>query len=445
MQDTQPIAPSLLLIDLQNPRIPYAADNQRDAIRAIASLNNEWLLNLADSIVEHGLNPSDLPIVMLSSDQPQFFVVLEGNRRLTALRALENPELFNDALTPSILDKIRKLSARYQNSPVAEIRCYMVNQREDADYWIRLRHTGRNAGAGLVDWNSDQSSRFYARAGGAAHLHTRLLDFLEARGHLSATHRQEIPVTNFRRLVETPEYRASIGIQVAKDGGIRFLTDEESIVENLMYTVRYVCLPDTKVADIYTKDRRIALAQTLPRMHSGDQPAPPTSSSTRHRSAGATAVQPSKRVNLTRMKRQRDRLIPPDCPIRVTSPRIKRMETELRSLGLTEYRNAVSVLFRVFIELSLDAYIGGKKLPDLKDPSLRAKLQQVTDHLIATNKLTKAQATPVRRACSKDSFLAPSMTLLHQYVHALHVFPAAGDLRDHWDSLQPFISAVWPL
>jgi hypothetical protein len=325
---------------------------------------------------------------------------------------------------------------------VAEIRCCLVTDRQNADYWIRLRHTGRNAGAGLVDWDSDQSSRFYARAGGTAHIHTRLLDFLEARGHLSATQRQEIPATNFRRLVETPEYRTSIGVQVTSDGGIRFLTDEASIVENLMYTVRYVCLPDTKVAAIYTKDQRVALAQMLPRIYSGNRESLPASA--RSKSATVTAASPPKRVNLTRMKRQRNHLIPSECYLHITIPRIKRIETELRELNLHDYRNAVSVLFRVFIELSLDGYIDGNKLPELKDPSLRAKLQQVTDHLIATEKLTKAQATPVRRACAKDSFLAPSMTLLHQYVHALHVFPAAGDLRDHWDSLQPFIAAVWP-
>src|SRR5947209_1504388 len=104
-----PLSPAELLIDLQNPRIAREVAGQRDALRAIAELQKGKLAVLAQHIVTFGkLNPSELPIVLPVENG---YITLEGNRRLTALRALEAPDTFIGALPPKVLDDIRKLSA----------------------------------------------------------------------------------------------------------------------------------------------------------------------------------------------------------------------------------------------------------------------------------------------------------------------------------------------
>lgn len=169
---------------------------QRDAQRAIAQDQQRKLFKLAEDIVANGLNLAELPIVMQAKDDLHRYIVLEGNRRLVALRALENPEWLIGVFNAGLLTKMRELSRAYLRYPIESVRCLVVKDREEARHWIELRHSGSQLeGASIVPWGADESARFRARSGGLR-LHSQVLNFLEDRGELTPEDRAKIPTAS---------------------------------------------------------------------------------------------------------------------------------------------------------------------------------------------------------------------------------------------------------
>lgn len=435
-----------LLVDPENPRIPDQNDGQREALRAIVRDDPDKILTLAEDIVAYrGLDPTALLTVTASAEQPGRYIALEGNRRVATLKGLESPSWLEDVVEPRILNRMRQLSGEYQSFPVRVVQCVVLN-RADAQHWIDLRHTGENRGAGTVQWSPDQKARFRVRSRGESKLHTRLLDFLQDRGHISAAERQRVPTSTLERILTSPAVRNRIGIDLHKGGDVHF-RDEDTAIKALLYIINDLTVgfsgEPTKVHHVYTKEQRVAYAANLPADLVPKTPSPvnvPTSTPIQ------TGSPVGKRSPLARVPKPRPILIPTECRLRVKDSRVRAIEIELRKLELEDFPNSVSLLFRVFIELSVDWYRANvlKRKPEAVKDYLKDKLLDVLTGMETKNLLTKYQANPIRLACQKGTFLMPSVVMMHEYIHNRHMNPTPTDLRLGWDNFQPFIEAIWP-
>src|SRR5262245_40642842 len=121
-----------LLLDVRNPRHAQAK-SQKDAIKKVLEEQRDKLVKLAESVVEqNGLSPLDRLLVLDKKPSENGYVVLEGNRRIAALKILANPSLMDDAkISKSVRDRLDALSTKFKKSSVEPIDVAIVKKRTD--------------------------------------------------------------------------------------------------------------------------------------------------------------------------------------------------------------------------------------------------------------------------------------------------------------------------
>ena len=447
------IAVENLLIDLQNPRYDPRT-NQREAIITIAHDQGIKLANLAEDVVDKGLNPSELPMVTPAGDGDTY-IVLEGNRRIAALKLLSSPTLVASlALPASLVKRYKELYLRSKGIVPTEIEC-VVLPHEDANYWIDLRHTGENEGVGVVPWDGIQTHRF--RGNSPAY---QAIEYVKASDFLDGDTRKKLPkiaITNIERLLTTPEARKLLGVDV-KDRQLILKAPEEDAIARLALVVTDIANKRIKVTDVETREDRISYAQEvaarpLPKPvlpTAGGTPATkPSPSST----SGSTTSVSGRRVPLDRKS-----VIPKRFSLVINPPRINRIYHELQKLNLDQFVNCGAVMFRVFLELSIEDFAKRRtislKTPPKKSPvpgspsalpkdiTLREKLTAVAAHLEAKSLCTAAELRGIRALIANRAHVL-SIDSLNAYVHNKDYSPTSSDLKTSWDNIQVFMEHIW--
>lgn len=140
-----------LRLDLNNPRLSESTKklNQNEIIDYL--IENEKVYELALSIVTKGYFLNEQPIVVKENDK---YRVLEGNRRVSASKILINPDLIKSSTKRS---NIKKLLKTFDLSIVEKLEVIVAPNREDADVMIVNRHTG---GSAVEKWDKTKQDRF---------------------------------------------------------------------------------------------------------------------------------------------------------------------------------------------------------------------------------------------------------------------------------------------
>lgn len=148
---------------------------------------------------------------------------------------------------------------------------------------------------------------------------------------------------------------------------------------------------------------------------------------------------------------RRTKLIPKDCKLKVRPARVHEVYAELRKVPVANYRNATAVLFRVFVELSVDVLNEEEddlyKAPGPQDTwrkkKLRVKVKHAIDWLVEQGHLQEDGAKAAEKAFSDQPLSESSISILNGFVHNKRMYPDKEGLKTAWDNVQPFMEALW--
>ena len=136
---------SQLEFDKQNPRLPTTVGKKESEIIAYLAAKT-GIEDLMISIGENGFFPGEAIVVTPAENGK--YTVLEGNRRLAALRLLQNPDSEGNRRS------ITKASKEAENKPT-KIPAYIVNSRDDALQYLGFRHI-----SGVQRWDPLAKARY---------------------------------------------------------------------------------------------------------------------------------------------------------------------------------------------------------------------------------------------------------------------------------------------
>lgn len=439
-----------LILDHDNPRITHA-EGQQEALQKVIKNQRTKLVKLAQSIAEHGLNPMDRLLVLRVNSKPAQFIPLEGNRRVAVLKLLTKPAVMTGLEIPDPMRKIfERLADRFSKKTVEPIAGFELAARQEGNYWLNLRHRGEQGGAGIVPWDTGAQQRWLGKTPAI-----QALELVTERSILTPEQRsliteKKFPVSTLQRFVEDREVRKALGIDVKKGKLVTKLPAPE-----VLKPLKRIVL------DLASKKRRVGslmkTGQMLDYIDSfGKSDKPDLAKATgTERTVDQIPVAEFSRSPRTASRRKPDpsdrrEVVPKTSPIHVKDNRIAEIYKELRTLKLDDAPNAIAVLLRVFLELSVDHFLethggtltftapGGR----VRHKKLDKKLAEAVATLVSMN-VPEAHFKNVVRDLSMDK--SPmNVELFHRYVHDRFATPRVDELKGAWDHASPLFEKIWP-
>lgn len=435
-----------LLVDEENPRLPDGIRNQRDAAQVLAEYQGPRLIALAKHIAEHGLNPAQRFIVMRESGSRDY-VVLDGNRRLVALKAVETPAAFG-SLPAGRIRALKKLDA---SKMPRKVPCVIVDDRIEAEPWIRLTHLDQRGGVGQSKWSTAQKAKHEERLGSKP-VTLQLLDYVRANGELSAAtitmiDNGRFPMTMIERMLETRNAKPKMGVDIGENV-VRTSYPREQVLRPWAKFVDDIGTGRQDSRTLNTAKQRAEYlagfkANELPNPATeGSDPVPLDEAPAATVGAGGGARSRKARAKDRPASSKRPYMIPDTFAVNIPQSKIHDIYLELKTkVRVDDSPYAAGALFRVFFEMSLSLYCKRHNLSSKGDEFLKENLAAVGGHLITTKAMTEKSVNAVRtRVLERETGFATLQAIMHN----VDVPVTGTDLRAIWDGIQPMIPHLWP-
>ena len=148
------VSVSSLQLDSLNPRLGRHLNNERPGQGEILEAMEDWKLDeLAISFIESGFWPQEALVVIKECGKQ---VVLEGNRRLAALKLLHKAA--EGAPSSAKWKNIAQAASKEQIEKLRSVPCIFVSARRNVQAYLGFRHV-----TGIKEWAPAEKASFIAQ------------------------------------------------------------------------------------------------------------------------------------------------------------------------------------------------------------------------------------------------------------------------------------------
>lgn len=422
-------------------------------------------MDIAAKIAKLGYFANEPLLAIKEQDQ---YIIIEGNRRLAALKALREPGLLENPFSRQIERLARQIE---DPDELLKVPVTLAPTRRATDRLL----AGRHIGTAVQAWRAENRASFILDKLAEGYTNERLLDDLGFSSSDIQAARQTRAIADMVRSIDLPEEvkakldnpkvplfstlkrvvdstvgREFLRLQPDAEHGIRGTTTKAEFLRAFTKLVSDIALGR---ASSRTLNKNEDITKYFKGWKVGELPADKRGSFVpADIIEGKTVSSPSKPAapEVTRGKRANKMVIPRGFKVRYGSDRLLDIRNELARMKRETYPNSGAVLLRVFFELSILDYLGrtgalpaliadleqkqgGKKLP-FGAPTLRQLLPTV--QRIAKAKLPEAQALRVEKAIKYDASAPFTISELHGFVHQTDL-PSARDIEQFWNRTEP--------
>ncbi len=450
---TKAIAIKDLTLWDENARFPDKFFNQDEAelINYFLSKQDFKIKSLIESIVKDFDLPQLEKIVVWNDGEQN--IVLEGNRRLTAYKLLNDPTLVRTKELQSFLEAENQkinISGNYS------LECVLVEDREDAFRYIDRKHYNGN---NEVNWKDTERAQYSKRRGSENPLElikigiAKIVRELDLPEEMKEQILGQGYVTTFYRTVTTKPAQRLYGYYIENG---EFRVKDSNFKDKLKVIIFSVLnkqdIQGNKI-DSRTLNKKEDVEKFLESVKIEDtkKVEEKIRENTTENIFGEKTITvgygPIKQKVLPKST-SRKYLIPMSCSLRISEVKINNIYRELRENLLIDESNnavpnAVGVLFRVFIELCIDHYAKMNQKIFRKDDTFSQKIPWVVESLEnkGYDKKIFNNINKVGSAKKENTYL--SIDNFHEYVHSTTTQPSTNELKLKWDNLQSFFETLW--
>lgn len=404
-------------------------ENETAAIAQLFAAQEAHMRSLARDLVTKG-EVFEPPLVFPDGDK---FIVADGNRRTTCLKLLASPRRAPTVELQSYFAELRK--AWVGDFP-DRVECRVEADKDRVDDILFRRHTGVQGGIGQSNWDDRMKNNFVIRTGKGSGLH--IADEIEKRlKDADMLPGRKIPRSNMNRLLSAEALRNRVGISVKK-GKLEFIRDENDTLQALKRIAADLANKQITLDDIWDTQAKLEYIDKLDE----EGILPGAASKPKKVTTPARPVPTKPQRPAARKSSDWPHLIPEvDYGVVWTASlqRHREIWEELQfKLELDEHPNAISVLFRVLIELAVENYIKNAKVKTVQDgDKLARRAAKAAEHMFSVGKIDKKYLGAINKLQQGEALI--SVDTLNRYVHSPNFNVSPEHLKMIWGTLSEFV------